>query len=198
MAQHAVVGLPDVGDLEARLDDLGGGGMIVVLAADDVVHLGLAAPGTLCQNLRGRVGLGQVFLLLRVEGGGPAAGGEEGLLKIIPAYCQERSGLSQHLGLILITWAATLTQDMREIPMLRQLQVSHLSYSASPPAITEYSPPYHHEKQEISTRFRFCTIRRTMGWDSDFIAIRLDHWSPSVQMRQACSRKSGMSHDSWH
>ncbi|XP_066392905.1 uncharacterized protein [Miscanthus floridulus] len=184
MAQHAVVGLPDVGDLEARLDDLGGGGMIVVLAADDVVHLGLAAPGTLCQNLRGRVGLGQVFLLLRVEGGGPAAGGErepeveapaqplavqamEGLLKIIPAYCQERSGLSQHLGLILITWAATLTQDMREIPMLRQLQVSHLSYSASPPAITEYSPPYHHEKQEISTRFRFCTIRRTMGWDSD-------------------------------
>jgi len=26
MAQHAVVGLPDVGDLEARLRDLGGGG----------------------------------------------------------------------------------------------------------------------------------------------------------------------------
>jgi len=81
MAQHAVVGLPDVGDLEARLGDLGGGdlvggGMIVVLAADDVVHLGLAAPGTLWQNLRGRVGLGQVFLPLRVEGGGPATGGE--------------------------------------------------------------------------------------------------------------------------
>ena len=81
MAQHAVVGLPDVGDLEARLGDLGGGdlvggGMIVVLAADDVVHLGLAAPGTLWQNLRGRVGLGQVFLPLRVEGGGSAAGGE--------------------------------------------------------------------------------------------------------------------------
>ena len=76
MAQHAVVGLPDVGDLEARLRDLGGGGMIIVLAADDVVRLGLAAPGTLWQNLRGRVGLGQVFLPLRVEGGGSAAGGE--------------------------------------------------------------------------------------------------------------------------
>ena len=76
MAQHAVVGLPDVGDLEARLGDLVGGGVIVVLAADDVVHLGLAAPGTLWQNLRGRVGLGQVFLPLRVEGGGSAAGGE--------------------------------------------------------------------------------------------------------------------------
>jgi len=85
MAQHAVVGLPDVGDLEARLGDLVGGGVIVVLAADDVVHLGLAAPGTLWQNLRGRVGPGQrrsaspragVFLPLRLEGGGPAAGGE--------------------------------------------------------------------------------------------------------------------------
>jgi len=90
MAQHAVVGLPDVGDLEARLGDLGGGdlgggGMIIVLAADDVVHLGLAAPGTLWQNLRGHVGPGHrrsaspragVFLLLRLEGGGPAAGGE--------------------------------------------------------------------------------------------------------------------------
>ncbi|CAD6343880.1 unnamed protein product [Miscanthus lutarioriparius] len=57
------------------------------------------------------------------------------------------------------------------------------SYSASPPAITEYSPPYHHE----SRRYRL---------DSDSV-LSEEPWG-GIQMRQACSRKSGMSHDSWH
>ncbi|OQU88555.1 hypothetical protein SORBI_3002G053350, partial [Sorghum bicolor] len=56
------------------------------------------------------------------------------------------------------------------------------SYSASPPAVIRYSPPYHHES-------RICLL------DSD--SVLTEPWD-GIQMRQACSRKSGMSHDSWH
>ncbi|KAG0541868.1 hypothetical protein BDA96_02G053700 [Sorghum bicolor] len=56
------------------------------------------------------------------------------------------------------------------------------SYSASPPAVIRYSPPYHHES-------RRCLL------DSD--SVLTEPWD-GIQMRQACSRKSGMSHDSWH
>ncbi|XP_066398684.1 uncharacterized protein [Miscanthus floridulus] len=59
------------------------------------------------------------------------------------------------------------------------------SYSASPPAITGYSPPYHHE----SRRYRL---------DSDSDSVLSEEPWGGIQMRQACSRKSGMSHDSWH